>query len=190
MPLTTLDVPVAGRGYNVLPFIFDLVNQANGVSSADSKAKGTDTETLPADQDGNTTINYIKQVSKRVQRITGDSSRSLGLHPVVYFYTRGGAFQPSTFLAVSVFMEDLASREKLILFTRHRRQFEDFLVRHKEATTLLIKQLGSGPRHIPRLREYYNKIFQGLVAGASLESIQEQFAADPLSHPLILDWET
>jgi hypothetical protein len=56
--------------------------------------------------------------------------------------------------------------------------FEDFLIRHKEATTLLIKQLGSGPRHIPRLREYYNRIFQGLVDGRDLDDIQAQFSQD------------
>jgi hypothetical protein len=111
------------------------------------------------------TMKYLYTVRKRIDRITGDASRSLGLHPVVYFYTRSGTFQPTVFLAVSDFVEDLQDRGKLIEFTRHRRSFEDFLIAHKEATTLLIKQLGSGERHIPRLREYYNLILRKLLAG-------------------------
>ena len=41
MPLTTLDVPVAGRGDNTLPFVFDLVNLSNNVRlrTAQSKPK-------------------------------------------------------------------------------------------------------------------------------------------------------
>jgi hypothetical protein len=177
MPLTTLDVPVAGRGYNALPFAFDLVNYANNVRAADSTSKKDD-NILPSDSDGSLTVEYLKTVRRRAERITGDSPRSLGLHPIVYFYTRSGSFQPTVFLAVSSFIEDLATRDKLIEFTTHRRLFEEFLINHKEATTLLIKQLGSGARHIPRLREYYNRIFTGLVNGKDLEAIQADFAAD------------
>lgn len=177
--LTTLDVPVAGRGYNALPFVFDLVNQANSVKVADSTSAQEKDDKLPKDLDGHLTVEYLKAIRKRIDRITGDSARSLGLHPVVYFYTRSGTFQPTTFLAVSGFVEDLASTGRLPDFTRNRRQFEDFLVLHKEATTLIIKQLGSGSRHIPRLRSYYNRILAGLMEGKDLEQIQESFGTLP-----------
>ena len=178
MPLTTLDVPVAGKGYNALPFVFDLVNYANNVKIADSTSKKDDKSTLPKDNDGATTAEYLREVRKRVDRITGDSSRSLGLHPVVYFYTRSGTFQPTVFLAVSGFIEDLQTRNKLIEFTKYRRAFEEFLVAHKEATTLLIKQLGSGARHIPRLREYYTLILKGFVAEKSQSQIEDELSKD------------
>jgi hypothetical protein len=180
MPLTTLDVPVAGKGYNALPFVFDLVNYANNVRIADSTSKKDDkTTTLPTDNDGTKTAEYLREVRKRVDRITGDTARSLGLHPVVYFYTRSGTFQPTVFLAVSSFVEDLQSRNKLIEFTKYRRAFEDFLIIHKEATTLLIKQLGSGSRHIPRLREYYSLVANSLTAGKNQSQIEEELAKDP-----------
>lgn len=126
-PLTTLDVPVAGRGYNALPFVFDFVNQANGVNIEDTTNKKILNEELPDDLDGSVTIEYLRQVRRRAERITGDSPGSLGLHPVVYFYTRGGTFQPTAFLAISKLIEGLATEGKLIEFTRVRRQFEDFL---------------------------------------------------------------
>lgn len=178
MPLTTLDVPVAGKGYNALPFVFDLVNRTNDVKIADSTSKKDDKTKLPKDTDGAATIQYLHEVRKRIDRVTGDNSRSLGLHPVVYFYTRSGTFQPSVFLAVSDFIEDLAKRNQLMEFTRRRRDFEDFLIAHKEATTLLIKQLGSGERHIPRLREYYNFILKKLVEGRTKTQIERDLAKD------------
>jgi hypothetical protein len=179
MPLTTLDVPVAGRGYNALPFVFDLVNQANNVRTADSTVKLDIRDTLPLDHDGATTVEYLRTVRKRIDRITGDTARSLGLHPIIYFYTRSGTFQPTVFLAVSDFLEELVTTDKLIMFTVHRRSFEEFQIMHKEATSILIKQLGSGARHIPRLRGYYHKILDGLVAGQNLDDIQAGFAGDP-----------
>jgi hypothetical protein len=177
MPLTTLDVPVAGRGYNALQFVFDLVNEANNVRLTNEKGKKLDNP-LPPDPDGVATVGYLKQVRRRIERITGDVSRSLGLHPVVYFYTRSGTFQPTVFLAVSGFVEEFAARNRLIEFTKHRRDFENFLIQHKEATSLVIKQLGSGPRHIPRLREYYRRILNGLVVGKDIQTIQDEFTAD------------
>ncbi len=178
MPLTTLDVPVAGKGYNALPFVFDLVNYANNVRVADSTSQKDDKTKLPTDSDGILTLQYLKEVRKKVDRITGDTPRSLGLHPVAYFYTRSGTFQPTVFIAVSGFVEDLQSKNKLMEFTKHRREFEEFLIAHKEATTLLIKQLGSGARHIPRLREYYIFILTRIIAGENRPGIEQGLAAD------------
>lgn len=179
MPLTTLDVPVAGRGYNALPFIFDLVNQANGLDIADTTTKKEVKEELPADPDGTTTLAYLKTVQKRVERITTDDPGSLGLHPVVYFYSRSGAFQPIAFLALSNLVEDLANKRKLKKFTEIRRDFEEFLIRHKEGASLLIHKFGSGGRSLPWLQKYYVIIFEGLCAGKSLDDVQKGFAADP-----------
>lgn len=179
-PITTLDVPVAGRGYNALPFIFDLVNEANGVDVADTTVKAQDVkDVLPEDPDGQQTVAYLDAVRKRVQRITGDLPQSLGVHPVVYFYTRSGAFQPTAFLAVSRFLEDLAHRNKLKDFTRVRRDFEEFVIQRKEAMGLLVHKFGSGGRSLPWLKTYYARIVQGLWEGKGLEEIQQAFANDP-----------
>ena len=87
-PIKTLDIPVAGRGYSALPFVYELVNWANEVPEPKAKIEPV------KDEDGSTTVTYLKKVSNAVSRITGKEMRSLGLHPVVYFYTRGGEFSP------------------------------------------------------------------------------------------------
>lgn len=92
-PIDTLDVPVAGRGYSVLPFVFDLVNTINDPKVADSTGKGTKDKLTP-DVDGGQTVRYLKSVLKTVLRITGKEPTSLGLHPVVYFYTKRGDVLP------------------------------------------------------------------------------------------------
>lgn len=169
--ITTLDVPVGGRGYNVLPFAFDFVNESNGVDVVDTTTKKIVKDKLAEDPDGTMTVSYLQTVEKRIQRITTDKSCSLGIHPVVYFYTRGGSFQPSALLAASRFLEGLAAKEKLAEFTRVRASFEDFLLAHKEALGMIVHKFGSGGRHIPWLNAYYQRIFDGLTGEISPDKI-------------------
>ena len=180
MPLTTLDVPVAGKGYNALPFVFDLVNYANNVRIADSTSKKDDKAiTLPTDNDGAKTAEYLKEVRKIVDRITGDTARSLGLHPVVYFYTRSGTFQPTVFLAVSSSWRIYKAGTSLSNSLNIGVRLKNSSLSTKEATTLLMKQLGSGSRHIPRLREYYSLVMKNLIGGKGQSQIEEELAKDP-----------
>lgn len=178
-PLTTLDVPVAGRGYNAVPFIFYLVNQSNGVDIADTTSKKVVKDKLEDDPDGKLTLQYLDSVRKRIEKITGDTPASLGVHPVVYFYTRGGAFQPTALLATSLFLENLAEKGSLKKFTDIRKDFEEFLIRHKEAISLFTHKFGSGDRSLPWIYDYYNKVAEGLWAGKSLDDIQNDFANNP-----------
>ncbi|MBP7242668.1 DUF262 domain-containing protein [Amaricoccus sp.] len=169
LPIKSSDVPVGGRGYSSLPFLFELVNLVNGIGTKDS---------LDVDSDGARTITFLDAVQKRLQMITTTSASSLGLHPLVYFYTRGGSFQPVAFLAVLQLVRKLTEKDQLDNFTRVRRPFEDFLVGHKEAFTLIVKSQGAGPRSRPALEEFMSLALDGLWAGRSDSEIIEGMAAD------------
>ena len=126
--IKSLDVPVAGRGYNTLPFVFDLVNLANKIPlplKATSKKIG---EPQADDEDGSGTVAYLEKVKKLVGLITGTGSASLGLHPVIYFYGRNGNFQPISFLVAAEFLSELGRTNKLANFVKVRKLFEDFLL--------------------------------------------------------------
>ena len=157
-PIKSSDVPVGGRGYSSLPFVFDLVNLVNGIGPKDQ---------LLADPDGAKTLQFLHTVQSQLERITTTSAGALGLHPLVYFYTRGGAFQPVAFLAVLQVVQKLAHKGRLDDFTRVRRQFEDFLVAHKEAFTLIVKNLGAGHRSRPALEDFMTIALDGLWDGKS-----------------------
>ena len=165
------DVPVGGRGYSSLPFIFDLVNLVNGIGASKEPPK--------ADEDGQTTIAYLQTVLKRLERITTNKPASLGLHPLAYFYTRGGAFQPVAFLSIMQVVGRLTERNNLDRFTDVRRHFEVFLMKHKEAFTLVVKRQGSGPRSRPALEAFLELALDGLWKGQSDEDIIAIMSADP-----------
>ncbi|MFN6981755.1 MAG: DUF262 domain-containing protein [Brevundimonas sp.] len=169
LPIKSSDVPVGGRGYSSLPFVFDLVNLVNGIGPKDP---------LDVDADGAKTLQFLHSVQKRVERVTTTSAGALGLHPLVYFYTRGGAFQPVAFLAVLQVVQKLADKGNLDDFTRVRRAFEDFLVARKEAFTLIVKNLGAGHRSRPALEDFMMLALEGLWAGRGEEEIIASMIAD------------
>lgn len=168
-PIKSSDVPVGGRGYSSLPFIFDLVSLVNGIGPKDP---------LLIDSNGTKTLQYLETVRKSLERITTVAPGSLGLHPLIYFYTRGGAFQPVAFLAVLQVVRRLTEKGQLDSFTRVRRSFEDFLVKNKEAFTLIVKNLGAGHRSRPALEDFMSLALKGLCAGDSDTVIIESMVTD------------
>lgn len=185
MPIKTSDVPVCGKGYNQLPFIFDFVILANSVQIDDSTVKRDLNENLPKDEDGSLTIRYLELVRRKIRRITTSEPGSLGLHPLVYFYTRSGRFQPVAFLAVSQFIDWMIKEEKLNLFTYHRRRFEQFLMDHKEAYSLIVTKRGSGQRSRPALLDFFIKILTYLDEGKQDEQILAEIGREPLYYDLL-----
>ncbi len=169
MPIKSSDVPVGGRGYSSLPFVFDFVNLVNGIGAKDA---------LEKDPDGELTVKFMHAVLRRIQRITTTEPGSLGLHPLVYFYTRGGAFQPLAFLAVSQVVKRLVENDELRRFTEVRRAFETFLMKHKEAFTLIVKRQGAGARSRPALEEFLMQGLQGLWEGKSDNEVIEAMSQD------------
>lgn len=168
-PIKSSDVPVGGRGYSSLPFVFDLVSLVNGIGANDP---------LAVDPDGAKTLQFLHAVQKRLERITTTAAGSLGLHPLIYFYTRGGAFQPVAFLAVLQLVKKLADKGQLDEFTRVRRPFEDFLIAHKEAFTLIVKSQGAGHRSRPALEEFMMIALDGLWSGKTDTEIIGGMASD------------
>ena len=168
-PIKSSDVPVGGRGYSSLPFVFDLISLVNSVGTK---------QPLLADNDGTKTLAYLKTVRKRLERITTTHPGSLGLHPLVYFYTRGGAFQPVAFLAVLQVVRKLADEGRLDDFIVVRRQVEDFLVSHKEAFTLIVKSQGAGARSGPALEDFLWLTLEGLWNGKTDPEIIESMSLD------------
>lgn len=172
--IDTLDVPVAGRGYSYLPFAFDLINSVNAVGAADSTKKVKLKEKLPPDPDGQLTASYLKAVWGSLSRITGDKPTSLGLHPVVYFYTAGGNFLPWSFLAWATIVEEIFTEKRAIEFCGIRPALEDYLWANKWAVSEIVHKNGSGNRSTPWLRRYFNFLIAEFTAGLDGDAIDQK----------------
>lgn len=163
LPVKSIDLPIAGRGYNALPFVFDLVNLANGRVIPDSTQKKALKEKLPDDANGQQTTEFLRNVSERLRWITGEHAPSLGLHPAIYTYSRSGAFQPTLFLAMSEFVEELKRTNQLKKFQSVRQRFEAFLFANKGLVSEISHKFGSGSRSINKIVAYYVRVMREIA---------------------------
>lgn len=178
-PVSTLDLPVAGRGYNQLPFAFDLTNLCNGIplpERADTQRIGGP---LSEDVDGSQTVAFLKSIRKRVRVVTTKDPGSLGLHPAVYFYAMSGGFLPNAFLATLDFSKRLGDERRFNDFTKCRGAFEDYLFENKTFISLTVTKLGSGSRSLGRLSTLFWRVFEGFSSGHSSEEISKGLFDDP-----------
>lgn len=173
----TLDVPVAGKGYSVLPFVFDLVIKLNNLKAKDStnrvRSNVEDRNVLGLDKSGDQTVEFLNSVHTAVARITGKEPTSLGLHPVAYFYTSGGSFVPWAFLAWTSIVNGLFSDKKVNEFCAVRSRVEEFLIKDKWSMSEIVHKNGSGQRSIPWLERYWGIVLDRFLAGDGVAQVAE-----------------
>ncbi|MGW0996547.1 GmrSD restriction endonuclease domain-containing protein [Streptomyces sp. NPDC002523] len=189
--IRSADLPVAGRGYSAdsVRMVFELVNFVNGLQpdmwrdeGGRRKRRNADTEALPVladDEDGSTTLHFMRAVKRAAGRIAGNEPASLGLHPAVYFYSATGRFQPAAFLAAVAFAKNLADKRKLALFTEKRAEFEEFLINYKYFLNQIVRSYGSLQRSVPPTLLLYQTIFESLVEGCAHLEIIERLKEQP-----------
>jgi len=187
-PVNSSDQPIAGQGYNALPFVFDLVSLCNGLRiAATSKARISDDQP-PPDLDGASTLKMLANVNSRIRLISTDWHGSLGLHPLVYYYARSGTFLPSAFLGGLDFAKRLDETDSKKKFTLVRRRFEDYIIANKVFVSLTVTRLGSGARSSGRIAALYWRIFQAMHRGLSDDEVlQELIADDDFAHLKLAD---
>lgn len=169
--VTSSDQPIAGQGYNALPFVFDLVSLCNGLRIPNSSASKVSENTPPADVDGSQTLAMLEKVDERIRLVSTNWIGSLGFHPLIYYYARSGTFLPNAFLASLEFAKRLDAQKRKKDFTAVRRKFEDYLFKNKVFVSLTITRLGSGARSLGRIAELYWAIFEGLHTGLTEEKL-------------------
>ncbi|HZR47814.1 MAG TPA: DUF262 domain-containing protein, partial [Candidatus Manganitrophaceae bacterium] len=182
-PIKTLDLPIAGRGYSAdsVKMIFDLVNFLNRITPEmwrDQTSKSKATTRLSDDIDGAKTLEFLKAVKKASSLIAGTESRSLGLHPVVYFYGATGRFQSSAFLATVAFMQELEQKNLFVDFTDGRYRFEEFLIKYRQFSNQVSGTYGSGLRGLSAMLTMYRIMFNEIRDGTDDADIVKKLQED------------
>jgi hypothetical protein len=208
-PIKTLDLPVAGRSYSddSLKLILDVIEfinkRANDSGSANASVKAPKkrqkgvsdldilTPTMDVDPDGTATIEFLTKARKVLSQIAGKQPESLGLHPAVYFYSATGAYQPTAFLAAIGFVQQLDARHELPLFTDHRHDFEELLLKYKPFINQIVKHYGSGQRGLVALTRLFRHLFDAAVLGTEDDKLLPQLVEDERLSFLkpIVDWD-
>lgn len=119
-PIKTLDIPIGGKQYaaQTLPLILDFINISNNI---DSKI------TLTDDKIGDETIKLLKQTLKIARLVNSNHPSSLGLHPVIYFYSKDGRHKIALFYAIIDFVIKSHQKNKLNDFVKTRVGIENII---------------------------------------------------------------
>ena len=152
-PIKTLDIPIGGKLYSsqTLPLILDFVNIVIGVESKD--------QDIDDDKTGETTIQTLKEVRRTAYRLNSNHASSLGLHPIVYFYSQDGRHKTASFFAVVDFIVNLDKREKINDFIKIRGKFEQFILEYD----YLVQQINRKYRTAQKSYKYISKFFDKVV---------------------------
>ncbi len=119
-PIKTLDIPIGGKIYaaQTLPLILDLVNISNKI---DSKKELSD------DKTGDETVKLLSNTLKVARMVNSNHPSSLGLHPIIYFYSKDGRHKIALFYAVINFVIKLKEHRKLNDFINVRSKIENII---------------------------------------------------------------
>ena len=183
------DIPRAGQPYSSEAFkmVLDIVNIFNSVTPAmwTYKETGKKPPTVPQladDPDGTTTLQFLEKVVSVAQLAAGapDHSGCLGLEQAVYAYGSTGKVSPAAYIASLKFAVELEQNNKRLDFSAIRKDFEEFLVRHKIFINALTHSKGSRTRPLESIVRMYNIVFDALSKGlASDEGIIAALIQEP-----------
>lgn len=165
-PIKTLDIPLGGKNYSAqtLPLILDFVNMVNGISS-DFK------ESLRDDVTGEQTIKYLKQVRRIARIINSNHPSSLGLHPMIYFYSQDGRHKIASFLAIVAFILELEKRKKFQEFIQVRADFEKIILEYDYLIQQINRKYRSAKNSYQQVMSFYFEIMKKLVENKKVNEV-------------------
>ncbi len=159
--------------------ILDMVNLFNDVTpamwqhrSATSTRRVKQPVSLLADDtNGSKTIEFLETIRSIANLVSGNTyAGSLGLDPAVYSYGATGKFHSGAFLASLRFSKELKQNNKQREFTDVRREFEEFLVRHKHFINALGHSKGSRMRPVESLLTMHRIILEAMLYGIKTDA--------------------
>lgn len=159
-PIKTLDIPIGGKLYaaSTLPLILDFVNISNEISAKSN---------LEEDEDGTETIRYLRRTLKIANLINSNHPSSLGLHPVIFFYSKDGRHKPALFYSIVHFVMDLEKREKLNDFVKTRASIESIVWNFDYLIQQINRKYRSAQSSYQQISNFLRKCMETLLEGKS-----------------------
>lgn len=167
-PVKTLDIPIGGKQYaaNSLQIVLDFVNIVN---NAPKNFK----EEVDDDADGESTLSYLQKARKLAQRINSVHPSSLGLHPIVYFYSPDGRHKIASFYATVAFVMEMEQRNSFADFTAVRSQFEEFLINNEYLVQQINRKYRSADRAFSLIKDFFNFLVEHFQTVNDAELVKE-----------------
>lgn len=161
-PVKTLDLPLGGsKGVRAaVQALIDICLISNRTQQGLPKK----VEDTVEDFTGASTVAALKKTLTLVERITGNSPGSLGLHPAVYFYGPTGRHSGPMFMGtVDLIGSKLANNDHAFFkkFASVRSRLEELLISHKDLIATVL-QKSISPRRVSMYAKLLNELIEKL----------------------------
>lgn len=162
-PIKTLDVPIVGNlsSSDKLELILEFINIVNNIS--------TDNQ-LGEDLTGEKTIELLNQCKKVAQRINSGDPSSLGLHPVVYFYTQQGKPKIGSFYGVVSLILHLQQTKSWPKLIKVRKDFE-WVIWNYDMVPQLVAKKSDALQARELVRDFYLEVINKLSGGIDKKNV-------------------
>lgn len=173
-PLKTLDVPFGGSVSPVeaLSLLIEFLTIAGSPT-----ASVVPIEKYDDDSSGEETVRVLERALQILNRITGNSPGSLGLHPAVYFYNERGKYNRFLFLGMTALLSERVKNNDDAFFkkfTHARSAVESFMVDNKTLIAFILQNMSRGQR-VPRMKTLFGFLIKTASAGKAL-AVEEAIA--------------
>jgi hypothetical protein len=164
-PVKSLDLPIAGKitASQTLPLIFDFINIVNQIP-VDSENK------LADDTNGDETLRYLQKARRVAWRINSIHPSSLGLHPIVYFYSIDGKHKTASFYAITAWtLESEKISTGFKDFISVRPQFESLLLKYDYLIQDINRRYRQSTKSYPHIKNFYIECIKQLISGKNTD---------------------
>jgi len=165
-PIKTLDLPLAGKllAAGSLQLILNLVNISNNI---DKDSEGN----IKEDADGNETIKYLDNCLKICRKINSNHPSSLGLHPIIYFYSKDGRHKPASFYGIIGLLIKFDKKPNLRNnFIDIREKFEETLLKYDYLVQQIGRKYRQADKAVIHIKNFYLKIIELLIQNKEIET--------------------
>ncbi len=171
-PIKTLDLPIGGKIFSTtaLSLILDFVNIVNNIDEIDDK--------LQDDVNGEQTVELLKNCIIIARRINSMHASSFGLHPVVYFYSRGGRYKTASFYGITALMLEMTNPNLINNFITTREKFEKFLLDYDFFIQQIVRNYRSAFGSYRYIKDFYIFIIEKIKQGKTFEEIIKDLTTD------------
>jgi hypothetical protein len=169
-PIKTLDLPIGGKNYSSdsLNLILELINIVNSVN--ESK--------LADDLTGEKTLQFLTNCRRIARIINSNHASSLGLHPVIYFYSSDGRHKIGAFYAVVALILEFEAKNYFGKFTKVRSDFESIIWKYEYFVPEIVRKYRSAIKGYRSVKDFYLKIIDELLQGTDKSSVVKKVIDD------------
>jgi hypothetical protein len=168
-PIKTFDVPIVGNlnTSEKLEVILEFVNLVNGIEEDDQFGE---------DITGEKTIKILNRCKEIAQRINSNHASSLGLHPIIYFYTGLGKPKLGSFYGVISLISYFEQKKYFSKFTDVREDFE-LIIWQDDLIPEIVRKSKALEAH-EKIRDFYLEIIDKLSNGVDKKDVIKQIVTE------------